>query len=49
MATVAIYRGLSEAEAAQRLQQDGLNELPAAQPKTVMRIATEALREPMFL
>ncbi|MBU6324561.1 MAG: cation-translocating P-type ATPase [Bacteroidetes bacterium] len=46
---MATYPGLSEAEAAQRLLQDGFNELPAARPKTLGRIAAEALREPMFL
>jgi Ca2+-transporting ATPase len=40
---------LSEAEASRRLKQDGLNELPASQPKTLWRIAAEALKEPMFL
>lgn len=43
------YRGLTEAEAAQQLKLNGLNELPAAQPKTVGRIAAETLKEPMFL
>jgi Ca2+-transporting ATPase len=46
---VAHHPGLSEAEAANRLKQEGLNELPAARPKTLWHIAAEALREPMFL
>jgi Ca2+-transporting ATPase len=46
---VARHPGLSEAEAAKRLKQDGLNELPASRPKNLWHIASEALREPMFL
>jgi P-type Ca2+ transporter type 2C len=42
-------RGLSELEAAERLRQEGPNELPSAKPRGVLRIAGEVLREPMFL
>jgi P-type Ca2+ transporter type 2C len=41
--------GLSEAEAAAHLLRDGYNELPSALPRTVITIALEVLREPMFL
>ena len=41
--------GLSEREAALRLQRDGPNELPSAQPRSVFRIALDVVREPMFL
>lgn len=40
---------LSSQEAAARLARDGYNELPSAQPKSVLSIAREVLREPMFL
>lgn len=40
--------GLSEREAAQRLARDGPNELPAADRRSLLRIATDVLREPMF-
>ena len=41
--------GLSTQEASRRLGQYGYNELPAAQPKNIWRIAAEVMREPMFL
>ena len=41
--------GLSEAEAASRLAQDGPNELPQSRKKNLFRIALDVLREPMFL
>jgi Ca2+-transporting ATPase len=40
--------GLSDAEAAERLRLDGLNELPSAKPKSSFRIIFDVLREPMF-
>jgi Ca2+-transporting ATPase len=42
-------KGLSTQEASRRLGQYGYNELPAAQPKNIWRIAAEVMREPMFL
>ncbi|HET6936766.1 MAG TPA: HAD-IC family P-type ATPase, partial [Candidatus Angelobacter sp.] len=45
----ATYFGLTEQEAAQRLQMEGLNELPSARPRSLLRTALEVLREPMFL
>src|SRR6185503_9638125 len=41
--------GLSEAEAAHRLERYGRNELPSAKRRDVFRIALEVLREPMLL
>jgi Ca2+-transporting ATPase len=41
--------GLSSAEAAERLLQDGPNELPSAKPRSLLQITLEVLREPMFL
>ena len=42
-------QGLSEQEAAQRLKTDGYNELPSTKRKSVLAIAFEVMREPMFL
>jgi Ca2+-transporting ATPase len=44
-----IDRGLSRAEAAQRLAADGPNTLPGAHRRGPLAIALEVLREPMFL
>jgi Ca2+-transporting ATPase len=41
--------GLSEDEAARRLQCDGPNELPISRPRGVLRLAREVASEPMFL
>ncbi len=42
--------GLSDAEAADRLKEHGYNELPSARKRrTVLTIALEVAREPMFL
>ncbi len=41
--------GLSDLEAADRLQRDGYNELPSAKPRSLVAIAVEVVREPMFL
>jgi Ca2+-transporting ATPase len=41
--------GLSQALATQRLGEDGYNELPSSQRRTVLAIALEVVREPMFL
>jgi Ca2+-transporting ATPase len=40
--------GLSEAEAAARLRDEGFNELPARSRRTAMRILMDVMREPMF-
>jgi len=42
-------RGLTEAEAAARLQADGPNELPAAKARNLLATVWEVLREPMIL
>ena len=41
--------GLSAGEAAARLASDGPNELPSARPRSLIAIAWQVLREPMFL
>lgn len=41
--------GLSEREAAERLESDGYNELPSTKRHGVLQIAFEVVREPMFL
>jgi Ca2+-transporting ATPase len=41
--------GLSDAEAARRLQENGPNELPSAAARGLGHIVRETLREPMFL
>ena len=40
--------GLSSAEVAVRLKNDGLNTLPNKKKRNLTAIVTEALREPMF-
>ena len=41
--------GLSEADAARRLAEDGYNELPSSRRRSGLAIAWEVVREPMFL
>ncbi len=41
--------GLSEIEAAQRLKEDGYNEIPSAKRRGILAIAAGVVREPMFL
>jgi Ca2+-transporting ATPase len=43
------HRGLSAGEAAARLQESGYNEIPAAKKRSILAIALEVLRQPMFL
>ncbi|MFH1007153.1 MAG: cation-translocating P-type ATPase [Candidatus Latescibacterota bacterium] len=43
------FTGLSEADAAKRLQKDGYNELPSTKGRSVFAIASGVVREPMFL
>ncbi|HEX8949150.1 MAG TPA: HAD-IC family P-type ATPase, partial [Dissulfurispiraceae bacterium] len=43
------FSGLSEAEAARRLTEEGYNELPSSKPRSSLAIAFEVAREPMFL
>lgn len=44
-----MLKGLSTAEAAEKLKQNGFNELPSAKSKNLWRIAFEVMKEPMFL
>ncbi len=46
---ITTAKGLSEAEAAELLQKVGHNELPSAKPRSVLAIALEVAKEPMFL
>jgi Ca2+-transporting ATPase len=41
--------GLTESCAAERLREEGYNELPSSKQRTVLAIALEVVREPMFL
>jgi len=41
--------GLSEAEAARKLVEEGYNELPSTKKRSIPAIAFEVVREPMFL
>lgn len=41
--------GLSSAEVAEKLKQQGYNELPSSKPKSILLIAWEVMKEPMFL
>lgn len=43
------YRGLSASEAALRLKSFGPNALASSQPRTLLAIAFDTIREPMFL
>ncbi len=42
-------KGLSEAEAAKLLKQEGYNELPSTKPRSIFVTALEVIKEPMFL
>jgi len=44
-----LAQGLTSTEAQARLREYGYNELPANQPRSVLAIAFEVVREPMFL
>ncbi len=41
--------GLSDGEVARRLEEEGYNELPSTQRRTIIAIAFEVVRQPMFL
>ena len=43
------WYGLSDLEAAERIQRDGFNELPSAKPRSLWRTIMAVLREPMLL
>ena len=42
-------KGLTSAEAAQKLVKEGYNELPSSKPKNVFQIALGVVKEPMFM
>ena len=42
-------QGLSDEEVMERLAQDGYNELPSTEKRTIFHILFEVIREPMFL
>src|SRR5512140_1979549 len=42
-------QGLTDEQVAQRLAEDGPNELPSSKPRTLLATAVEVVREPMFL
>jgi Ca2+-transporting ATPase len=46
---ISTPEGLSDAEAARRLIEEGPNELPTARPKSSLAVVRDVLREPMFL
>ena len=46
---LAAQTGLTDADVAARLERDGYNELPASRPRSLLAIAAEVAREPMFL
>ncbi len=48
-AGVESVTGLSESEASMRLKEEGYNELPSTKKRSVLAIAFEVVREPMFL
>ncbi|MGE5296527.1 MAG: cation-transporting P-type ATPase, partial [Solirubrobacterales bacterium] len=41
--------GLTASQAAQRLAEEGYNELPSSRRRNILAIALEVIREPMFL
>src|SRR5678816_3853583 len=43
------HSGLSDADAARRLIEEGPNDLPTARPKSTLDVIRQVLREPMFL
>ena len=45
----SLYGGLSAADAARVLETSGPNELASSKPRTVLAIALDTIREPMFL
>ncbi|MGC9964891.1 MAG: cation-translocating P-type ATPase [Syntrophobacteraceae bacterium] len=44
-----VFPGLSEAEAASRLREEGYNELPSSKRRSIVAIGIGVIREPMFL
>ncbi|NTW33313.1 MAG: cation-translocating P-type ATPase [Bacteroidetes bacterium] len=46
---VADYPGLSDEQVKQKQKKEGFNELPSSKPKSIIHIAFEVVKEPMFL
>jgi len=46
---ISAVRGLSEKAAAEKIQNDGYNELPSTKQRSILRIIFEIIHEPMFL
>ena len=46
---IKALKGLSEKEAADRLRDEGYNEIPSTRRRSIFAIAAEVVREPMFL
>ncbi|MEQ8188810.1 MAG: cation-translocating P-type ATPase [Candidatus Eremiobacterota bacterium] len=46
---VDTIKGLSGTEASERLKKEGYNELPSARNRSILAIALEVMKEPMFL
>ena len=47
--TLGNISGLSEAEAALKLQEEGYNEIPSAKKRSILAITFDVVKEPMFL
>ena len=47
--TLGNISGLSEAEAALKLQEEGYNEIPSAKKRSILAIIFDVIKEPMFL
>ena len=47
--TLGNISGLSEAEAALKLQEEGYNEIPSAKKRSILAIIFDVVKEPMFL
>ena len=46
---IAAAKGLSQVDAEELLRKEGYNELPSAKPRSIIAIAFDVVREPMFL
>lgn len=46
---IAAAKGLSQADAEELLRKEGYNELPSTKPRSIIAIAFDVAREPMFL
>ena len=46
---ISNFSGLTEQEAAERLREEGYNEIPSTRRRSIVAIAFELVRQPMFL